>query len=312
MYKQQKEQFGDFLKYTFFNEASGNGFSLVPEVGGTILEILLKGEQIIAGCESPNELANNKAYKSSLLFPFPNRLKDGKYLLGGKEYQFPVNDTATNNALHGLGREVNMEILSAEVSPSAASITLSYFYDGSDKAYPFAFLFDVVFSISEDSGFAVSMKFINEANESIPAGIGWHPYFKIGDAADVLNLKMPDCQLIEIDDRMLPTGTLLDYDHFSTSRMIGKAVLDNAFKLNDSQGRKEILLSGQDTTLKYWQETGPGKFNFLQVYTPPSRDCIAIEPMTCNINAFNTGDGLLLLAPEESVEAACGILFMKS
>ncbi|MFT5765257.1 MAG: aldose 1-epimerase [Saprospiraceae bacterium] len=307
MYKQQKEQFGAFDKLTFFNETSGNGFSVVPEVGGTILEIWLKGESVLAGCVSPEELENNQDYKSALLFPFPNRLKDGKYQLNGRDYQFPINNALTDNALHGLGREVKMDVLASEVTTSQASITLSYFNEGIDKAYPFAFLFDVVFSMSEETGFEVKMKFTNEANENIPVGIGWHPYFKIGDTVEGLNLKIPDCKMIEIDERMIPTGTLLDYDYFDKPRMIGKAVLDNGFKLSNEQGRKEVLLADQNFTLKYWQETGSGKFNFLQIYTPPSRTCIAIEPMTCNIDAFNNRDGLLLLAPEESVEAACGI-----
>jgi aldose 1-epimerase len=307
MYKQEKKQFGDFNKVTFFNEESGNGFSIVPEVGGTILEIWLKGKQIIDGCIRPDELKNNQAYKSALLFPFPNRLKDGRYQVNGNSFQFPVNDVATNNALHGLGADVKMDVLSTAVSASHATIELSYFDEGFDKSYPFAFLFDVIFSISEEHGFQVKMKFTNEANENIPVGIGWHPYFKTGDAIDSLTLKIPGCKIIEVDDRMLPTGALLDYDYFDKPRTIDQVVLDNGFKLNNNESKIEVLLSDQNYSLKYWQETGPGKFNFLQVYTPPSRTSIAIEPMTCNIDALNNGDGLVFLSPEESVEASCGI-----
>ena len=308
MYHLKKEAFGDYSKLTFFNENTGNGFSLIPEVGGTILELWLDHQEVMEGCASPDELENNKAYKNAFLFPFPNRLKNGAYEINGREYQFPINETETNNALHGLSQDVNMDVLFSETSASVASVTLSYFDDGTSKAYPFPFLFDVVFTISDTKGFEVKMKFTNESNDRIPAGIGWHPYFKIGNSIDTLKLKIPECNMIEIDQWMIPTGNVLVYNYFKNPKMIGRAILDNGFKLESETGRKEVLLSNSNVTLKYWQETGSRKFNFLQLYTPSSRNCIAIEPMTCNIDAFNNGDGLVMLAPEEFIEASCGVV----
>ncbi len=312
MYIHTEEQFGDFTKHVFFNKETGNGFSVVPEVGGTILEIWFGEEQIVDACETPEELGNNAAYKSSLLFPFPNRLCDGEYDHNSKEYKFPINDVGTNNALHGFGRDVEMDVLKKETTESQASITLSYFDEGSIKSYPFPFLFDVIYSISDEEGFKVNMRFSNEANESVPIGIGWHPYFKIGETVNNASLQLPDCKMIEIDDRMIPTGSMVDYNYFKNSRPIKKAVLDNGFLLNGEPGKAEVLFSNQKIKLKYWQETGDRKFNFLQVYTPPHRQSIAIEPMSCNIDAFNNGDGLVVLKPEESLEANCGIIKLTS
>jgi len=59
------------------------------------------------------------------------------------------------------------------------------------------------------------------------------------------------------------------------------------------------------------QETGKYKYNFLQVYTPPHRKSIAIEPMTCAPNAFNNEQGLIILAPFESFSASWGISMVK-
>ncbi len=36
-----------------------------------------------------------------ILFPFPNRIRDGKYNFGGKDYNLPLNDPAKKNAIHG-------------------------------------------------------------------------------------------------------------------------------------------------------------------------------------------------------------------
>lgn len=307
MYKEERVEFGTFEKLVFWDEKKKNGFSVVPAFGGTILEIWLDGQQILDACETPAALENNAAYKSSLLFPFPNRLEDGTYERNGKHYQFPINDAGTNNALHGLSRDLPMDILSSESSATGASVTLSYFDEGHHAAYPFPFLFEVRYSIDTEKGFEVAMKFSNEANENIPVGIGWHPYFKMGNQVDDLTLQLPACKMIEIDERMIPTGTLLDYDYFEKPRLIQKAVLDNGFKLSGATDKAEVVLSDGQRSLVYWQGMGPEQFNFLQVYTPPHRQSIAIEPMTCNIDAFNNGDGLVILKPEAFIEASCGI-----
>jgi aldose 1-epimerase len=41
---------------------------------------------------------------------------------------------------------------------------------------------------------------------------------------------------------------------------------------------------------------------FLQLFTPASRDCIAIEPMTCAPDALNNRQGLLELSPHHSFD----------
>jgi aldose 1-epimerase len=45
------------------------------------------------------------------------------------------------------------------------------------------------------------------------------------------------------------------------------------------------------------------------IFTPPdeNRDCIAIEPMSCNTNAFNNGDGLTILEPGEKFKGKYGV-----
>lgn len=308
MFEHTTAPFGAFTKHKFFDAASGNGFTIVPEVGGTMLDLWLGHRSIISGCQTPEELENNQAYKSSLLFPFPNRLDNGKYKFLNDHYQFDLNDSGTQNALHGLGRDVNMDVLKSAVNEDSAWISLSYFDHGRDKAYPFPFLVDAEFRISNATGFELKMRFTNEAEHAIPVGLGWHPYFKLDTAVDHLQLKLPACEMIEIDERMLPTGNHLAYDYFASKRPIGKAVLDNAFLLKKTEDKAYVHLSDQDYSLSYWQETGPGKCPYLQVYTPPSRDTIAIEPMTCNIDAFNNGEGLVTLGPEESLELKCGVM----
>ena len=55
----------------------------------------------------------------------------------------------------------------------------------------------------------------------------------------------------------------------------------------------------------YWQEAD--KFPYVQLFTPPSRKSLAIEPMTCNIDAFNNKEGLWYLEIGEKRTMEFGI-----
>jgi aldose 1-epimerase len=52
---------------------------------------------------------------------------------------------------------------------------------------------------------------------------------------------------------------------------------------------------------------------WLQVYTLQApghamhRRAVAIEPMTCAPDAFNSGDGLIVLAPGQSTSMSCSV-----
>src|SRR6266545_236025 len=51
----------------------------------------------------PNFLTDGKPTRSGIpvLFPFPNRIRDGRYSWAGKDYQLPLNDPSGKNAIHG-------------------------------------------------------------------------------------------------------------------------------------------------------------------------------------------------------------------
>jgi len=78
----------------------------------------------------------------------------------------------------------------------------------------------------------------------------------------------------------------------------------------DSSGLAWARLAGSGVRLGLW--AGPG-YDWLQVFTGDPlaaglrRRALAVEPMTCPANAFVTGDGLLTLAPADSVTHTWGL-----
>jgi len=307
MFKQRIESFGNWEKRIFENLESGCRFSLIPEVGATVLELVFNEKNILDGYQSPEELKVGDWGKSAFLFPFPNRLKDGLYEVAGKTYQFPISDKSTNNALHGLGTQKPFVIKTIELSSNEAKIICTYEDDGDDVAYPFPFICEISFCLKKTNEFEIQMSFENKSQQRIPVGLGWHPYFMLSEKVDDCFLQMPDCKIIAIDSRMIPTGEKYKYDFFSKKKKIDRVVLDNGFEIKNKIGRAEILVEGKYGKLNYWQEVGNRLWNFVQVFTPPNRKSIAIEPMTCNIDAFNNRDGLVMLGNGEKLGGTFGI-----
>ena len=309
MYQVVKEPFGEWEKIKIWDKKTGNGFSLVPACGATLLELNFGEKNILDGYQTPEELAAGDWCKSAFLFPFPNRLNDGKYQVGGKAYQFPINDESGHNALHGFETNQPFEIQAVETRANFAKITCTYRHDGTHLAYPFPFTVEVSFSINNTQEFEVGLFFTSQAKQPIPVGLGWHPYFVLGKNVGNYTLQLPDCQRVEVDKAMIPTGTKTPYNVFTQKKKLDKVSLDTCFELEQKDGRAHIVMEGTLGEIKYWQEAGSQLWNFFQIFTPPNRDSVAIESMTCNVDAFNNEDGLVLLEKGKTLGGLFGLSF---
>jgi aldose 1-epimerase len=307
MYSHHIEPFGSFKKHIIEN-TQGDSFTIVPEHGANLIDLKFKGQCVIDGFQTADELIAGAWGKSIILFPYPNRLRDGRYTFDGKTYQFDINNADTGNSIHGFSSNVKMDVVKSSVNEHSGSIVCEYNHDGSHPAYPFKFTFQVQFTLSNNE-LKINMAFTNNESFDIPVGLGWHPYFKISKRIEDTALQMPETEFIQIDDRMLPTGEKTSFNEFDTLKRINSFSLDNGFYILNQSQPAEVILESEMGRLTYWQETGAAKWNFLQVFTPPKRNCIALEPMTCNIDAFNNKDGLVLLKPQTTLGGNFGVRF---
>ncbi|MBK7869212.1 MAG: hypothetical protein IPJ74_00310 [Saprospiraceae bacterium] len=309
MYQLDITPFGDFEKFSLHNPVSGNRLDLVPAFGACVLDLQIAGQSILDGYQTPEEMLINKWGKNTVMFPFPNRLQDGKYEWLGKTHQLPINDADTGNALHGFGRKKEMRVEEIETEENFAAITCLYSSQGEEVGYPFAFTFAISFRIEDTGNVEVELLFQNDDEQPIPVGFGWHPYFQLADTIDQMELQLPAAEMIEVNNRLIPTGKRYLYNYFLNIKPIDSTILDNCFALSSEQNKAQVTLRGERGILNYWQEMGDHKFNFLQIFTPPHRKSIAIEAMTCNINAFNNKEGLITLQPGAHAHARFGFSF---
>jgi len=297
MYELTKTPFGKNTCYELRNPLTGNGFSIVPAVGANVLDIQFANQSILDGYATPQELEAGKWGKSSILFPFPNRLDEGKYRWLGKEYQFPLNNAATGNAIHGFVRAEAFEVEYVFLAKNFASIRCFFDYLGDRPYYPFPFSLEIEFSIHDTGKFEVQVEVENLHHSLIPFGFGWHPYFRLMEGANGHGLRIPPCEKITINKRMIPTGGRAQFKDFQKLSFIEDTILDNCFQSSKTRGSYPLMLEGNG---RYLTMKAPiAQFPFFQVFTPPHRESVALEPMSCNVDAFNNKQGLVSLAPDK-------------
>jgi aldose 1-epimerase len=311
-----EEKFGSHSAFKLTDILTGEYIRILPYLGGTINDIYLRKDDrlfsILKGYSTSEEAEKNirSSFKGSHLFPFPNRVKDGKYSHNGKKYQLEINFPQENNAIHGLIYNQEFKVIGGKDGHDKCSLTLLYSPKELPDGYPFNYSIEVEYLWLKNSLFECNSKVTNLCSEEIPFGIGWHPYFVAGEAnADDLWIQFPSERILKIDKRMIPTGANNAYSDFNKLTRVGKTKFDDCFVLkNDSALAETIIFNKKENfAYKIWQEVGEGKFNFLQVYTPSTRDSIAFEPMTCAPDALNNKQGLIKLAPGKSISLKWGV-----
>ncbi|MCS6928198.1 MAG: hypothetical protein NZM43_01755 [Saprospiraceae bacterium] len=302
MFELHVSSFGRFRRYDFVLPEVGHGFSVVPAAGATLVALQHEAEPVLDSYETSEALEIGLEAKGALLFPFPNRLREGRYSWLGRQYVFPINDPQTNTAIHGfICREV-FQPVRIELTDEHAEIACRLDYEGSHPGYPFPFTMGVTYSMTLRSLFGLQVWVKNRHTEPIPLGFGWHPYFRLGKKIDDYLLKLPPCSREILDERKLPILKQEPFTAFEQMRPLGKEVFDACFRAAEHLTLYDVHLRGERRAVTI--SLSRTLFPFFQIFTPPTRQSLAIEPMTCLINAFENGEGITSLAPGHVWSAA--------
>jgi aldose 1-epimerase len=310
-----ENKFGNLEELVIKNEETGEYLAILPEYGGIVRKIVLYCKDdlldVLKVPKTEEELRADDAYPSAIMFPFPSRIANGQYEFEGKNYQLPINDVQYNAAIHGFVAHRAFEFYDKKIEHDSAEITLVHRYQGDYEGYPFPFELFVTYVLNEEFGFQLKFSVKNTGTTALPAAFGWHAYFKItNQSVDQLEIQMDDISdEILLDEKMMPKSIEM-YDEEGYLPLKG-VKLDNAYKVEVTGNGSyiELLCTETDQNLIIWQETGINKFNYVVIYTPESRDCVAIEPITSNVNAFNNKQGLITIQPNQVVEASIRVRF---
>ena len=281
------------------------------EVGGGLRTYAFGGRDVLAGYPSD---ARCSAGRGQMLMPWPNRIRDGRYTFAGHDHQLPLSEPDRGNAAHGLVRWAIWSVLERAGDTVTLRCRLR-----PQPGWEWSLDLSVTYALTV-SGLVVTPRARNVGTRAAPFGFGAHPYLSVGEnRVDEVALAIPAAARLELDDRLLPTGLAAvdgTRQDFREPRALGELALDTAFTdiAADPDGRWRVTLTHPHTgrAVTLWADATA--YPWLQVFTGdslplPSRRTsgIAVEPMTCPPDAFNSGDDLLVLEPGQEFEASWGI-----
>ena len=299
---------------------------IVPELGNNCYAFRVKdGNNWLKLIDEPPDLETLEqrptAFGNPILFPFPNRIRNGKWEFEGKTYQFdkqPESPTTIHGLLLNLPYKVEKHHADENGATLVCSLSSQDFPDVS-RQYPFPFKIEITYTL-KDAVLTMDVSIKNTGENNMPMGFGIHPYFNVNitgkaDASKAL-ITVPANKYWELDDVLVPTGVqeavtgTLD---LRNGQPFEKLKLDHVFTdvlLDDGMSR--CIIENRDTGHGLIMESD-GVFRELVVYTPPERDAICFEPYTCPTDAINLETkgipaGVIVLAPQETFSATVRIL----
>jgi aldose 1-epimerase len=194
--------------------------------------------------------------------------------------------------------------------PSAVTLALDI---APQTGWPFELRVEVSYTLSPDAGLTVTAVARNTGTRRAPFGAGFHPYVAVPEGAlgDV-HIELSATEHMVVDDAKIPVGnrnvagTKYDLRH---RRRLGDFRLDDGFTgLTARTGRAVAEVRTRGGGARLWFDEA---FPYAQVYTPDivahGRTGVAVEPMSCPADAFNSGEGLVVLEPGGSWTGSWGI-----
>jgi aldose 1-epimerase len=255
------------------------------EQGGRLQELSLLGENIIK--ELP-DFNYNASYASAILFPFANRIENGKYTFKNTKFQLDCNEKGLN-ALHGLVYNKKFKIVHKIESSSYASVTIAYKELEESLGFPFKYNIHLTYTLTNDE-LSLSVTIKNTDINPFPFTLGWHPYFLSHDLKNS-SLSFNSAKKIKFNKNLI------------TQKVIDEKT-EKAFKIENKQLDDCFILNSNTIGFKtpnYQLEISTNQIeNYVQLYTPENLPLIAIEPMTGVSNSFNNSIGLRVLLPNRS------------
>ncbi|MDP4600335.1 MAG: aldose 1-epimerase [Polaribacter sp.] len=255
--------------------------------GARISSLIVGGKTIIK--ELP-DFSYSDSYAAAILFPFASRIEKGAYQFDGKTYQLDCNQAGIN-ALHGLVYNKTFTVINQKVTDSTAAVTMVYTETNPPKGFPFQYALEVTYTLSENN-VGIAIKVTNLDTTPFPFTLGWHPYFYTEHLAESV-VKFNSHQQVAFDEKLITKELVLFTNEGDFA--IENKQLDDCFVMNDAV--IEFETNEYQVTI-----TSDAAQNYLQMFTPPHRMLIAIEPMTGISNSFNNGIGLQVLAPAKTYE----------
>ncbi|HEU0005914.1 MAG TPA: aldose 1-epimerase [Terriglobia bacterium] len=259
---------------------------IAPEAGSNLYSFKIGGVELLV---QPAEwgITPSLRYGFPVLFPTPNRVREGKFTFDGQTYSFPANERT--HFIHGLVHKLPWRAGAASADSKSASMDTHLDWDSSQpdfKLFPIKHRLSLRFTL-DAHGVRLAFTVDNQDSKRLPFGFAFHPWFQILGSRANTYLRVPAQKHMEAEG-LLPTGKLADLA--GTLHDLREPVSLEALKLDDVYwGLTPERVPGyevRDKGIKVSLGASP-EFTHMVVYTPPGKPFFCMENQTCSTDAHN-------------------------
>jgi len=255
------------------------------------------------------DLLVDEPFGGALLIPFANRIRGGRLPANWKGRK----PGAEPCAMHGLVLQSRFEVLEQSTYRVLATLDAGNF-GGNWPSRAFIRVEAVMWCSAID----IIVDVANAGDETMPVGVGWHPYFRIPSGRrEQARVHLAACERAVVDnyDDVFPTGELkpvrgTPYDlRPPEGAALGSQYFDDCFVdlLKNEAGEANVELLDPASGYHMRLTSLSPEVRAMQMYAPPSKPFVVLEPQFNLADPFSSvwpatvDTGMVPLAPLESV-----------
>ena len=228
----------------FYTLENQSGVRVVlTNYGAAVYRILMPDrdghvEDIALSSSSPEAFMKNKVYFGATVGRVANRIKDGKIMVGHKEYQLSRNEG--QNHAHGGFSGFDKKMWNGKISENAVEFT--YISGDKEEGYPGSAAVKVNYRLDEGGGLHIRYQARSTADTII--NLTNHTYFHLSghDSGKVYDqgLRIYGDFYLENDEDLIPTGQILSVSKtpfdFTREKKIGQDIDADMPMLTNNRG----------------------------------------------------------------------------
>jgi aldose 1-epimerase len=259
-----------------------------PDVAMLCASLRFRDDEFVAWPRTIEEFRAGRATAIPLVHPWANRLAGDSYRAAGVD----VSLTGLTLPLDPNGLPIHGNLFGAAFEVQQANDTrvvarLDYgAHPEKLLAFPFPHTITIDARLHPSRGLNIVTQVEPTSDRAVPISFGWHPFVQLPNASRrEWELRWPACEHVELDDRLIPTGTRTPRP--AQREPIAGRTFDDHYALGSD--RTFSIAAGSPRSRRTLTLQFDPAYPFAQLFVPPDRELVAIEPMTAGIDALGRG-----------------------
>lgn len=267
---------------------------VLPGLGASLAALRFQGIDVLR--RAAPGILEPLASAGFALAPFANRIAHGHFRCGATEVRLARNAPGQPHPLHGQAWRAPWRIERAEVD------RLTLLFEHAPDEWPWGYALRQRLSL-DAAGLEVALSLENRSAQPMPAGLGWHPYWR---RSARMRLRTAVAQVWLTDADHLPTrlapGTI--FGDWSGGRTLpAHRLIDHCYA--GWQGLAELEWPEESLCVRLHAGV---PLRWLHLYLPPEEAFVCLEPVSHMPDALNRPEppeltGARLLAPGQTLAA---------